>query len=89
MQVVGYLHNADVLIEDEQHVAVIGECHYVLSLGDRVYLQQNLDVQSHRYAVEISFLSAGHVQRHPDQIQVRFLGCRELLQQYLNSTTVH
>ena len=37
MEVVGYLNHADLLLEDENGVAVIGGGHYVLSLGDHVY----------------------------------------------------
>ncbi len=37
MEVVAYLHNADLLLEDEQGVAVISGSHYVLSLGDQVF----------------------------------------------------
>ncbi len=40
MEVVAYLHIADLLLEDELGVAVIGGSHYVLSLGDPVYLCQ-------------------------------------------------
>ena len=43
MDVVGYLHNADLLLEDEQGVVVMGGSHYVLSLGDKVYLQHMID----------------------------------------------
>ena len=32
MEVVGYLNHADLLLEDENGVAVIGGGHYVLSL---------------------------------------------------------
>ena len=33
MDVVGYLNHADLLLEDEQGVAIISGSHYVLSLG--------------------------------------------------------
>ena len=42
MEVVAYLHNADLLLEDEQGVAVIGGSYYVLSLGDRVFFVSKL-----------------------------------------------
>ena len=54
MEVVAYLHNADLLLEDEQGVAVIGGSHYVLSLGDRVYLRQQIDAPAKIYKVKIS-----------------------------------
>jgi hypothetical protein len=43
MEVVGYLNHADLLLEDENGVAVIGGGHYVLSLGDHVYFKHALD----------------------------------------------
>ena len=38
MNVVGYLHHADLLLEDEQGMAIIGGGNYVLSVGDKVSL---------------------------------------------------
>lgn len=64
MEVVAYLHNADLLLEDEQGVAVIGGSHYVLSLGDRVYLRQQIDAPAKIYQVQISFTSAEHCMLH-------------------------
>lgn len=89
MDVIGYLHYADLLLEDEQGVTIIGNSNYVLSIGDKVYFQQLIDADSKRYQVNISFASAGHSTLHEDEIQVKFEGSREHLQQYLNSTTVH
>lgn len=50
MDVVGYMHHADLLLEDEQGVAIIGGGNYVLSIGDRVYLKRKLEDASERYA---------------------------------------
>ena len=58
MEVVAYLHSADLLLEDERGVAVIGGSHYVLSLGDRVYLRQQIDAPAKIYQVQISLTSA-------------------------------
>ena len=89
MDVVGYLHNADLLLEDEQGVVVMGGSHYVLSLGDKVYLQHMIDQETKLYQVHISFASAEHAMLHEDKIQVKFEGCRDDLREYINATTVH
>jgi len=89
MNVVAYLHNADLIIEDEQGVAIIGGSHYVLSLGDRVFIQEVIDEQAKIYQVQISFGSAEHLMLHQDEIQLKFKGCRETLKQYLQTCTVH
>ena len=39
MEVVAYMNNADLLLEDERGIAVINGSHYVLSLGDRVMIK--------------------------------------------------
>ena len=89
MEVVAYLHSADLLLEDELGVAVIGGSHYVLSLGDRVYLLQQIDTPTKIYQVQISLTSAEHCILHEDEIQLKFEGSREQLQHYLQATTVH
>ncbi|TCM66481.1 hypothetical protein EC844_11381 [Acinetobacter calcoaceticus] len=89
MDVVAYLHNADVLIEDEKGVAVIGGSHYVLSVGDRVYIQQVVDADAGIYHVQISFFSTAHQDLYDDEMQLKFSGCRETFQHYLQHTTVH
>jgi hypothetical protein len=89
MEVVGYLHNADLLLEDEKGVAIIGGSSYVLSLGDKVYIQDAIDQQAKLYAVKISFASAEHSMLHEDEIQIKFEGCRTTLDQYIQSCTVH
>lgn len=89
MEVVAYLHNADLLLEDEQGVAVISGSHYVLSLGDRVFLQDVIDDQARLYQVKISFACAEHAMLHEDEVQMKFEGCRSEYQQYIKSTTVH
>ncbi|ATZ63509.1 MULTISPECIES: hypothetical protein [Acinetobacter] len=89
MEVVAYLHNADLLLEDEQGVAVISGSHYVLSLGDQVFFQDLIDEQAKLYQVKISFACADHVMLHEDEVQMKFEGCRTEFQKYTNSTTVH
>lgn len=89
MEVVAYLHSADLLLEDERGVAVIGGSHYVLSLGDRVYLLQQIDAPAKIYQVQISLTSAEHCILHEDEIQLKFEGSREQLQHYLQAITVH
>lgn len=89
MDVVGYMHHADLLLEDEQGVAIIGGGNYVLSIGDRVYLKRKLDDASERYAVDISFASSGHAGLFEDLWSVKFMGSRTELHQYLMQTTVH
>ncbi|AXQ22161.1 hypothetical protein BEN71_08790 [Acinetobacter wuhouensis] len=89
MEVVAYLHNADLLVEDEQGVAVISGSHYVLSLGDKVFFQEMIDEQAKLYLVKISFASADHMMLHEDEVQMKFEGCRTEFQKYVNSTTVH
>ena len=89
MEVVAYLHNADLLLEDEQGVAVISGSHYVLSLGDQVFFQDLIDEQAKLYQVKISFACADHVMLHEDEVQMTFEGCRTEFQKYTNSTTVH
>lgn len=89
MEVVAYLNNADLLLEDANGVAVINGSHYVLSLGDRVYLKNMFNEHAKIYQVHISFACAEHRMLHDDEILVRFEGTRESLQQYLDRTTVH
>ncbi|MBJ9953757.1 MULTISPECIES: hypothetical protein [unclassified Acinetobacter] len=89
MEVVAYLHNADLLLEDEQGVAVISGSHYVLSLGDQVFFQDLIDEQAKLYQVKISFACAEHAMLHEDEVQMKFEGCRTEFQKYVDSTTVH
>ncbi|MDQ8935848.1 hypothetical protein [Acinetobacter rudis] len=84
MDVIAYVHNADLLVEDGDFVAVIAGSHYVLSVGDRVYIDQVIDELAQIYQVKISFHGAEHIMLHEDEMQVKFQGKRELLQQYLN-----
>ena len=53
MEVVGYLNHADLLLEDENGVAVIGGGHYVLSLGDHVYFKHALDHEPTRILIKL------------------------------------
>ena len=89
MKVVAYLHNADLLLEDTQGVAIIGGSRYVLSVGDQVYIKEVIDEKARLYEVSISFASADHVMMHEDEVQIKFEGNREALNQYLQSSTVH
>ena len=89
MEVVAYLHNADLLLQDEQGVVVIKGSHYVLSLGDRVYIKKMIDPEAKIYQVQISFACSDHNMIHEDEIQVRFEGTNNALKQYLFQTTVH
>ena len=38
MEVVGYLDQADLLLQDKTNCMIISGSHYVLSLGDKVYI---------------------------------------------------
>lgn len=87
MEVVGYLNHADLLLKDAEHVAVIGGGHYVLSLGDRVYLKHG--AHCGECEVELSFLSQTDDQRCIDQMTLKFKGNEQDLKRYLNTTTVH
>lgn len=89
MDVVGYMHHADLLLEDERGLAIIGGGNYVLSIGDKVYLKRQMDGHQLRYVVEISFASNGHQGLFEDQCQMKFSGNRAELNQYLHATTVH
>lgn len=89
MNVIAYLDHADLIIEDEQGVAIIGGSHYVLSLGDRVFIQQVIDEQAKIYQVQISFHNAAHQMMHQDELQLKFTGCHAGLKQYLHNHTVH
>ncbi|CAM4305394.1 hypothetical protein [Acinetobacter pragensis] len=89
MDVVGYMHHADLLLEDEQGVAIIGGGNYVLSIGDRVFLKRQLDGADSRYIIEISFASNQYQGLFEDQCQMKFSGNRAELSQYLTATTVH
>ena len=89
MEVVAYLHNADLLLEDEKGVAIIAGSSYVLSLGDKVMLQNLIDEHAKVFQVKISFACADHAMQHDDEIQLKFEGCREQLKTYLEKTTVH
>lgn len=89
MEVVAYMHNSDLLLQDEQGVAVVNGSHYVLSLGDRVFIKQAIDEQAKIYHVQISFAGAEHQMMHDDEVQIRFQGNQDSLKQYLSKTTVH
>lgn len=89
MEVVAYMNNADLLLEDEQGIAVINGSHYVLSLGDRVFIKEVINEHAKIYQVQISFACAEHTMLHDDEILVRFEGDKATLQEYLNKTTVH
>jgi hypothetical protein len=88
MDVVAYLNRADLLLEDEQGVMIVGTGNYVLSLGDRVCIKQ-IDAYTKVGTVEIAFASASFQQLHHDQMQIKFEGSRQNLQEYLHRTTVH
>ena len=89
MEVVAYLHHKDLLLEDEQGIAVIHGNHYVLSLGDRVFIQQLIDPNTQLYQVQISFACSAHATLHDDELTLRFEGSKAHLQDYLNKTSVH
>ncbi|AXY56441.1 hypothetical protein CDG60_07565 [Acinetobacter chinensis] len=89
MEVIGYLHNADLILEGEQGMAIIGGSSYVLSLGDKVMIRQCIDQDAHIYQVQISFAGAEHSMLHDDEILIKFEGCKDKLQQYIQASTVH
>ncbi|MCL6231473.1 hypothetical protein [Acinetobacter amyesii] len=89
MDIIGYMHHSDLLLEDEQGVAIIGGGNYVLSIGDKVTLRQKIDEFSQRYLVDISFASNQHQTTCQDEWCLRFTGDRAELQQYITATTVH
>lgn len=89
MKVIAYLHNADLLLEDEQSVAIISGSSYVLSLGDQVVFQNVIDAQAKLFEVSITFACTDHAMQHQDEIQIKFEGCRDQLKSYLAQTTVH
>lgn len=89
MQVVRYLHHSDLLLEDEHSVVIIAGSRYVLSVGDKVFLKKVLEQEKKLYQVDISFASNNHSTMCEDECVVKFKGCRDSYQQYLNSTTVH
>lgn len=89
MDVVGYLHHADLLLEDAQGVVIIGGGNYVLSIGDRVFLKHQVEGNPQCFKVEISFASNQYQGLYEDQCPLRFSGDRTELTQYLSATTVH
>lgn len=89
MEVVAYINNADLLLEDEQGIAVVNGSRYVLSLGDRVFIKEMINQQAKIFQVQISFACAEHTMLHDDEIMIRFEGHRDTLQEYLHKTTVH
>ncbi|MCO8046281.1 hypothetical protein NI467_13205 [Acinetobacter bohemicus] len=89
MKVVKYLHHCDLLLEDEHGFAIISGGHYVLSVGDRVVFKRIIEQDKQLYQVDISFASSNHSTTCEDQWFLKFEGCRDSFQQYLNSTTVH
>lgn len=89
MEVVAYLHNADLLLEDDNGVAVISGSHYVLSLGDQVFFQEVIDERAKLYQVKISFALHLHETLNVQYTQMKFEGCRTEFQKYVDSTTVH
>ena len=89
MEVIAYLHNADLLVQDEGRLAVISGSHYVLSLGDQVYFQQDIDQQGKVYPVKISFAGIEHSGLHDDEVQLKFEGGQDSYQHYIRNRTVH
>ncbi|OTG88315.1 hypothetical protein B9T31_02010 [Acinetobacter sp. ANC 4558] len=89
MEVVAYLNNSDLLLEDEHGVAVIGGSSYVLSVGDKVFIQNPINTDAKVYSVKISFAHVEHCMLHDDEIQIKFEGCHESLKSYVQKTTVH
>lgn len=89
MDVVGYMNHADLLLEDEQGVVIIGRLNYVLSIGDKVYFKSNVKQGIQRCEVDISFASNQHCGLFEDQCQIKFSGNRTELNQYISLTTVH
>lgn len=90
MDVVGYMNHADLLLEDEQGLVIIGSVNYVLSIGDKVYFKRNVDQGlQQRCAINISFASNQHCGLFEDQCQVKFSGNRTELNQHISATTVH
>jgi UDP-N-acetylglucosamine:LPS N-acetylglucosamine transferase len=89
MQVVGYLHHDDFLLEDEQHVMVMGGGGYVLSCGDQVTVHECIDAQKNRYVVRICFANTAQEVLHEDQMTLKFSGDRANFQQYIKASTVH
>ena len=89
MDVVGYMNHADLLLEDEQGLVIIGGVNYVLSIGDKVYFKHNIMQGTSRCEVDISFASNQHCGLFEDQCQIKFSGNRTELNQYISLTTVH
>lgn len=89
MEVVAYLNRADLLLQDEMYCKIITGSHYVLSLGDKVYIQHSIDTDLKLYAVKISFIGAEHLMLHEDEVQIKFEGDQSALAEYLRETTVH
>ena len=89
MEVIGYLHNDDFLLEDGQSLMVIGGGGYVLSYGDKVILRDCLDQQKHRYLVSICFANCESDFVHEDEMTLKFAGDRVNFQQYIKASTVH
>lgn len=88
MDVVGYLGQTDLLLEDANGVVVVGTGHYVMSLGDRVMIKE-LDTTGQKCRVEIAFASALYQCVQEDELCLKFEGSREKLNEYLRQTTVH
>lgn len=90
MDVIGYLHHEDLLLEDEHGVAIIGGGNYVLSVGDKVFLRKKLEGNHHsRCLIKISFASNQYQGLFEDECALKFTGNRAELAQYLTATTVH
>lgn len=89
MEVVAYMHNADLLLEDENGIAIIHGSHYVLSIGDQVFIKEVVDEQAKIYQVHIRFACSKHSMLHDDQVLLRFEGNHEHLNQYMKHHTVH
>ena len=89
MEVVGYVHNDDFLLEDGHSVMVIGGGGYVLNCGDQVILRDCLDEEKKRYLVSICFANCETGLLHEDQITLKFVGDRANFHQYIKASTVH
>jgi hypothetical protein len=87
MEVIGFLNQADFLVKDHDVIAVIGGGHYVLSLGDEVYLTQELE--DGHYQVELNFSCQPEGRRCIDQMTLKFKGNEGDFKRYLDTTTVH
>ena len=89
MNVIGYINNRDIVLQDGTQMAVIANSHYVLAIGDRVCFKHEVEQHPSTSDIEIEFQSNQYCSKYDDQVIVKFQGSESEYQRFLTLHTVH